>query len=107
MQICVLNKVYAVIQYKVKKYFSLRTVYNIFKLSFSINMPFPNWLEPLLKQYNLVGFLINDGWILIRRRNYIDLYIDTQPYNSVAVLIHLATMVSGAKILHLFAFTYK
>ena len=69
-------------------------VTNIFKLCFRIIMPLPTWLEPLLKRYNLVGFLINDGWLLIRRRNYVDLYIDTQPYNSVTVLIHLTTMVS-------------
>ena len=43
-------------------------------------------LEPVLKKHNLVAFLINLDWILIRRKAYIDVFIRSQPYNSVQVL---------------------
>ena len=59
-------------------------------------MSLPKGLEVLLKRQNLVAFLVNDDWILVRRRSYIDVYIDNQPYNSVTVLIHLATKVTAA-----------
>ena len=50
-------------------------------------------LEPVLKKHNLVAFIVNMGWVLIRRREYIDIYIQNEPYNSVQVLFHVATKV--------------
>ena len=50
-------------------------------------------LEPVLKKHSLVAFLINMGWVLIRRRDYIDVFINSQPYNSVQVLFNTATKV--------------
>ena len=32
--------------------------------------------------------------MIIRRKNYVDIYIEDQPYNSVEVLFHSATVVS-------------
>ena len=48
---------------------------------------------PLLKEHNLETIVINEGWMLIRRKSYIDLFIEDQPYNSVEVLLHSVTMV--------------
>lgn len=56
-------------------------------------MSLSNELLPLLKQHDLMAFIVNEGWILIRRKNYIDLFIDDQPFNSVEVLLHPANMV--------------
>ena len=53
-------------------------------------------LDPMLKKHNLIAFLINMGWVLIRRREYIDAFIHNQPYNSVQVLFETATKVSIA-----------
>ena len=50
-------------------------------------------IDPILEEHNLVAFVINEGWMLIRRRDYIDLYIDREPYNSVNMLFHKATKV--------------
>ena len=52
-------------------------------------------LEPVLKKHNLVAFFINMGWVLIRRREYIDVYIQNEPYNSVQILFHIATKVKN------------
>ena len=51
-------------------------------------------LEPMLNKHNLVAFLVNMGWVLIRRRDYIDAFIHNQPYNSVQILFETATKVS-------------
>ena len=56
-------------------------------------MEFKATIEPVLKKYGLVAFLINEGWLLIRRKEYIDIYIQKQPFNSVEVLFHVATKV--------------
>ena len=50
-------------------------------------------IDPVLKEHNLVAFVVNEGWVLIRRRDYIDLFIDREPYNSVNILFHKATKV--------------
>lgn len=50
-------------------------------------------VKPLLEELNLVTFLVNEGWMIIRRREYIDLFIEKEPYNSVTVLFHMATKV--------------
>ena len=51
-------------------------------------------LEPVLRKHKLVAFLTNMGWVLIRRRDYIDAFIHNQPYNSVQILFETATKVS-------------
>ena len=50
-------------------------------------------IEPVLRKHKLIAFVINMGWVLIRRREYIDIYIQNEPYNSVQVLFHVATKV--------------
>ena len=57
------------------------------------NMTLPSVIWPLLKKHNLMAYVVNDGWVLIRRKNYIDVYIKEQPYNSVEVLFHTKTKV--------------
>ena len=53
-------------------------------------------IEPVLRRHKLVAFVTNQGWVLIRRCDYIDVYIDNQPYNSVQVLFHVTTKVKDA-----------
>ena len=50
-------------------------------------------LLKILKEHDLMAFIVNEGWILIRRKNYVDLFIDDQPYNSVEVLLQPVSMV--------------
>ena len=57
-------------------------------------MTFPGEFWPWLKEHNLNAFIINEGWTLIKRKNYIDLYVDDEPHTSVEVLFHAATSVS-------------
>ena len=56
-------------------------------------MAIPTMLMPLLKEYNLVAFLVNEDWILIRRKTYLDIFVEDQPYSSVEVLLHSVTLV--------------
>ena len=56
-------------------------------------MSLPDDILPLLKEHNLEAIVVNEGWMLIRRKSYIDLFIEDQPYNSVEVLLHTVTMV--------------
>ena len=56
-------------------------------------MAIPTTLMPLLKEYNLVAFLVNEDWILIRRKTYLDIFVEDQPYSSVEVLLHSVTLV--------------
>ena len=56
-------------------------------------MDFKAVIEPVLKKHGLVAFLINHGWLLIRRKEYIDIYIQRQPFNSVEVLYHVGMKV--------------
>ena len=58
-----------------------------------IRMAIPTTLMPLLKEYNLVAFLVNEDWILIRRKTYLDIFVEDQPYSSVEVLLHSVTLV--------------
>ena len=60
---------------------------------FMVKMTLPSLIWPLLKEHNLMAFIVNEGWVLIRRKNYIDLVIKEQPYNSVEVLFHSSTKV--------------
>ena len=59
-----------------------------------IRMAIPSKLMPLLKEFNLVAFLVNEDWILIRRKTYLDIFVEDQPYSSVEVLMHSVTLVS-------------
>ena len=68
-------------------------------------MDFKAVIEPLLKKHKLVAFLVNDGWLLIRRKEYIDIYIQKQPFSSVEFLFHIATKrivvrVWGRTVIH-------
>ena len=56
-------------------------------------MSLPDDILPLLKEHSLEAIVVNEGWILIRRKSYIDLFIEDQPYNSVEVLLHSVTTV--------------
>ena len=56
-------------------------------------MAIPTMLMPLLKEHNLVAFIVNEDWIIIRRKTYIDIIVEDQPYNSVEVLLHSVTQV--------------
>ena len=58
-----------------------------------VKMDFRAEIEPVMKKHGLVAFIINDGWLLIRRKEYIDIYIHKQPFNSVEVLFHVETKV--------------
>ena len=58
-------------------------------------MSLPSMLEPLLKKYDLLAMLTNEGWLLIRRKCYIDIYIKDEPYSSVEVLYHTLSKVRG------------
>ena len=55
--------------------------------------PLPDELLPLLKEHDLDAVAVNEGWVLIRRKNYIDLVVEDEPYNSVEFLLHSVTMV--------------
>ena len=44
-----------------------------------IRMAIPLKLIPLLKEFNLVAFLVNEDWILIRRKIYLDIFVEDQP----------------------------
>ena len=50
-------------------------------------------LLPVLQEKNLIAFLVNEGWLLIRRKEYIDVFIEDEPFNSVQVLFCLNTKV--------------
>ena len=50
-------------------------------------------LQLVLEQQKLVAFIINEGWLLVRRKDYIDVFIEDQPFNSVEVLFNLKTQV--------------
>lgn len=50
-------------------------------------------IKSVLQEHNLVTFVVNEGWMIIRRRDYIDLFIEKEPYNSVTILFHMATKV--------------
>ena len=54
----------------------------------------PRKLWPLLQEHSLVACVANEGWMIIRRTNHFDLFVEDQPYNSVEVLFHPATVVS-------------
>ena len=56
-------------------------------------MSLPSVIWPLLKKYNLMAFIANEGWVLIRRKSYIDLYIRDEPYTSVEILFHTESKV--------------
>ena len=52
-------------------------------------------LQLVLEQQKLVAFIINEGWLLVRRKDYIDVFIEDQPFNSVEVLFNLKTQVKN------------
>ena len=56
-------------------------------------MSLPSVIRPLLKKHNLVAFVANEGWVLIRRKSYIDLYIKDEPYSSVEIMYQTESMV--------------
>ena len=55
---------------------------------FEIKMSLPLNVRSLLEQLRLLAMVVNEGWAVIKRREYIDLVIDRQPYNSVEVFYH-------------------
>ena len=57
-------------------------------------MALPKEVWPLLKEQNLVAFAVNEGWVIVRRKTFFDLFIEDQPFNSVEVLFHSASLVS-------------
>ena len=61
----------------------------------SLTMSVPSELQPILERHNLVAFITNEGWVLIRRMNYIDLYIKDEPYCSVEILFHTESKARG------------
>ena len=65
-------------------------------------MDFKSAIEPVLKKHSLVAFLINDGWLHIRRRDYIDMYIQRQPFKSGEILYHAETKVKLTSELGMF-----
>ena len=65
-----------------------------------VRMSLPDDILPLLKEHNLEAIVVNEGWILIRRKSYIDLFIEDQPYNSVEVLLHSVTTVRSFLLAH-------
>ena len=58
-----------------------------------VKMSLPEDIMPLLKELGLEAVIVNEGWILIRRKTYIDFFIEDQPYNSVEVFLHSVTTV--------------
>ena len=49
-------------------------------------MSLPQNVKCLLEVHRLLAIVVNDGWAVIRRRDYIDLIIEGQPFNSVEIL---------------------
>ena len=56
-------------------------------------MSLPPVVGPLLNKFNLMAFIANEGWIHIRRKSYVDIYIKDEPYTSVEILFHTTSMV--------------
>ena len=61
-----------------------------------VKMSLPEDIMPLLKELGLEAVIVNEGWILIRRKTYIDFFIEDQPYNSVEVFLHSVTTVRSS-----------
>ena len=59
-------------------------------------------LQLVLKQQGLIAFIINEGWILVRRKEYIDVFIEGQPFNSVEVLFQVKTKVRHVLLVRMF-----
>ena len=58
-----------------------------------VKLNLPDDIMPLLQEHNLEAIMVNEGWMLVRRKVYIDFFIEDQPYNSVEVLLHSVNMV--------------
>ena len=65
-------------------------------------MPIHIDLAPTLEELDLVAVEVNEGWTLIRRRQFIDLFIKQEPYSSVEVFHHYR---SGKTIVRIFGQT--
>ena len=50
-------------------------------------------LTSTLEKLDLVAIDVNEGWTIIRRRLFIDLFIKEEPFSSVEVLYHYPTQV--------------
>ena len=57
-------------------------------------MPLHIDLAPTLKELDLVAVEVNEGWTVVRRRQFIDLFIKQEPYSSVEVFHHYQSGVS-------------
>ena len=57
-------------------------------------MPIHIDLAPTLEKLDLVVVDLNEGWTVIRRRTFIDLFIGEEPYSSVDVFHHDPSGVS-------------
>ena len=57
-------------------------------------MPLHIDLAPTLEELDLVAVEVNEGWTVVRRRQFIDLFIKQEPYSSVEVFHHYQSGVS-------------
>ena len=51
-------------------------------------------LSSILEKLDLVAVNVNEGWTVIRRRMFIDLFIGEEPYSSMEVFHHYRSGVS-------------
>ena len=61
---------------------------------FSLTMPLHPDLASMLEKLDLVAVDVNEGWTVIRRRMFIDLFIGEKPYSSLEVFHHHSSGVS-------------
>ena len=54
-------------------------------------MSLPQNVKCLLELHRLLAIVVNDCWAVIRRRDYVDLFIQNQPINSVEILFNTVT----------------
>ena len=56
-------------------------------------MTFHADLASTFEKLDLVAIDVNEGWTIIRRRLFIDLFIKEEPFSSVEILHHYPTKV--------------
>ena len=65
----------------------------IFRVYFTLTMTFHADLASTFEKLDLVAIDVNEGWTVIRRRLFIDLFIKEEPFSSVEILHHYPTKV--------------
>ena len=50
-------------------------------------------LASTFKKLDLVAVDVNEGWTVIQKRRYIDLFVKEEPFSSVEVFYHYKTEV--------------